>query len=181
MNKLIKKELTKIINDCSGKLLGIGLNDRELLKKIENNKKIVVCDLLSNNAIGINNKKVESSKGKNISIKSLKRIFGKKKINNIICDYQHIEKYLKTFVKDSIYITKGSITIYGKISTDDVNSLINKYKRYNIQAEITKENDNYLIRLEIGKCKTNKIKDGYYWLIDEISDLGEIISDLLVG
>lgn len=181
MNKLVRKELTNIIEQSAGKLLLIGLNDKSLLKLISESNQIVTCDILNNNHY--NNSKMENrgSKSKNISIKSIRKIYGRKKINTIICDYKHIDEYLKFFVKDSIYITNGSVIIYGKMTSLMRDFLVSKYKRYHIKAEVIGDDNSYMVKLAVGKVKTNIIKDRYYYISDRLKELGELISDLLVG
>lgn len=181
MNKLVRKELTNIIRQSTGKLLLIGLNDKSLLRLISNSNQIVNCDILNNNHY--NNETIENqgAKSKNISIKSIRKIYGRKKINNIICDYKHIDDYLKSFVKDSIYITNGSVIIYGQMTALMRDSLVSKYKRYHIKATVIGDDNSYVVKLAIGKIKTNIIKDRYYYISDGLKELGELISDLLVG
>lgn len=181
MNKMIKAELKNIINNTTGKLLVIGLNDQSLLTLIKDNEKIVTCDILNNNHYS--DVKIENNGGRttNINLKNIRKIFGRKKLNKIICDYKHIDGYLKTFVKDSIYITNDSVIIYGNMIPSACDYLISKYERYHVEGEVVNSNGHYLIKFKVGNRKTNIIKDRYYYICDCLKEIGEIISDILVG
>lgn len=181
MNIFIKNELKNILENSCGNILGIGLNDKELLDIIDNNKKIIKCDILNNNSIGIGKDNSKGPKSKTINIKNIKRVFKKKKTDLVICDYKHINKYLKTFVKDSVYITKGNIVMYGKFTNLELEKLISLYNRYEIKNIIINEKNNYVIKFEINNVKTNKLKDFGYLIIDCLSELYDIVTDLLVS
>lgn len=181
MNKMIKARLKTIINETAGKLLVIGLNDSSLLSQIKNNDEIITCDILNNNNYSKVNYENNSGKTKNINLKNIRKIFGHKKLNKIICDYQHVEGYLKTFIKDSIFITNDSVVIYGDLSSAACDSLVAKYRRYHVEAEIEKSGNYQMIIFKVGSNKTNIIKDRYYYICDSFKEIGEIISDILVG
>lgn len=181
MKSFIKNELTEILNNSFGNILCIGLNDKELLNIIDKNNNIIKCDILNNNSIGMSIDNTKGPKSKTISIKSIKKVFKKKKTDLVICDYRHITKYLKTFVKDSIYITKGNVVMYGKFTNLELEKLISLYNRYEIKNIITNEKNNYIIKFEINNIKTNKLKDFGYLITDFLSELYDIITDLLVS
>lgn len=181
MNNFVKKELENKLKNSSGNILGIGLNDKELLDIIDNNKKIISCNILNNNSINIGK---DNSKGKGsqtINIKNIKRIFKKKRIDIIICDYKHIDKYLKTFIKDSIYITKGNILIYGKFNSNQVDKITELYNRYNVSNVVKKEKNSYIIEFEVNNIRIPKIKEFCYTIIDIFSEIYDIVTDLLVN
>lgn len=181
MNNFIKENLKKELKKTKGNILCIGLNDQDLLDTIDKNKNIIKCDILNNNFI---NKSKDISKGpklKTIYIKNIKNVFKKKRINKIICDYNHIEKFLKTFVKDSIYITNENIVMYGKLNKEEVNKISYLYGRYNIKSIIKGDKNYYIINFRVNNIKTNKIKDCYYMIKDTFVEIRDIITDLLVS
>lgn len=181
MNTVIKKELTEILTNSFGNILCIGLNDKELLNIIDNNSNIIKCDILNNNSIGMSIDNTKGPKSQTISIKNIKKIFKKKKTELVICDYKHINKYLKSFTKDIIYITKGNVIMYGKFTNLELEKLIRLYNRYEIKNTIINEKNNYIIKFEINNIKTNKLKDFGYLIIDFLSELYDVITDLLVS
>ncbi len=165
------KELKKIIKKLSGNVLGIGLSE-DLIKEIEDNDKIVNCNLLNPYIKG---KKRFNLFNKTIKIKKIRKVFKKKKIDYIICNYDEINNYFGTFVKDSIYINKNKIYYFGNI---DISLLKHKYGRYNTNFIVKNKN---LIEIDISDAKNNFFKDNYYRLIDFKDKLIEIIGDLLMN
>ena len=115
-------ELKKIIKNLNGYVLTIGLDDN-YIKYIEQNNNIIDCYCL-NNASDEGNEK--GKKGKTIYINKIRKKFKKKNIDYIICNYDVIKKYMKTFIKDSVYINKNKLYYYGDIDYE----IISKYKRY---------------------------------------------------
>lgn len=181
MNNFVKENLKKELKKGKGNILCIGLNDQDLLDIIDKNKNIIKCDILNNNFINKGKDISKGPKSKTIYIKNIKNVFKKKRINKIICDYNHIEKYLKTFVKDSIYITNGDIVMYGKLNKEEVNKISYLYGRYNIKNIINEDKNNYIIDFKVNNKKTNKLKDFGYLIIDFLSELYDMVTDLLVS
>ncbi len=165
------KELIKIIRNLDGRVLGIGL-DENLIKEIEINDKITECDLLNSHSKG---KSKFSLFNKTIRIKKIRKIFKKKKIDYIICNYDDINKYFNTFIKDSIYINKRKIFYFGNI---DIELLKTRYGRYDTNIVIKSKN---LIEIDCSKAKNNFFKDNYYRLKDFKSKLIEVIGDILMN
>ena len=165
------KELKKIIKNLDGNVLGIGLTE-DLIKEIEDNDKIVNCNLLNSYIKG---KKKFSLFNKTIKIKKIRKVFKKKKIDYIICNYDEINNYFNTFIKDSIYINKKKIYYFGNV---DIDFLKYKYGRYNTNIIIKNKN---LIEIDVSKAKNNFFKDNYYRLKDFKDKLVELIGDILMN
>lgn len=165
------KELKKIIKNLGGNVLGIGLSE-DLIKEIENNDKIINCNLLNPY---IKRKKKFSLFNKTIKIKKIRKIFKKKKIDYIICNYDEINNYFNTFVKDSVYINKKKIYYFGNV---DIELLKSKYNRYDTKIIIKNKN---LIEIDTSKAKNNFFKDIYYRLKDFKDKLIELIGDILMN
>lgn len=165
------KELKKIIKNLDGNVLGIGLFE-DLIKEIEDNDKIVNCNLLNSYIKG---KKKFSLFNKTIKIKKIRKVFKKKKIDYIICNYDEINNYFNTFIKDSIYINKKKIYYFGNV---DIDLLKYKYGRYNTNIIIKNKN---LIEIDVSKAKNNFFKDNYYRLKDFKDKLVELIGDILMN
>lgn len=181
MNKFINKELENVLTKIKGQILCIGLNDEKLLDIIDENKNIIKCDILNNNSVSSGGDITKGPKSKTVSINNIKTIFGKKRINGVIVDYKHIEMYLRTFVKDSIYICSGNIILYGELKKEELDKVIELYNRYKIKSIAVSDKNNHLITFEINDKKTNKIKDLGYLIKDSIMDAIDIITDLLTA
>ena len=163
--------MKKIIKNLDGKVLGIGLNE-ELVKQIEKNDKIVECNLLNSYSKGKNK---FSLFNKTIKIKKIRKVFKKKKIDYVICNYDEINQYFNTFIKDSIYISKIKIYYFGNI---DIELLKNRYGRYNTNIVIKNKN---LVEINCSNAKNNFFKDYYYRLVDFKNKLIEVIGDILMN
>mgnify|MGYP006070215295 CR=1 FL=1 len=164
-------KLKKIIKNLEGNVLGIGLNEN-LISAIEKNNRIIECNLLNSCAKG---KFKKSFFNKTIKIKKIRKIFKKKKVDYIICNYDEINNYFNTFIKDSIYINKNKLYFYGNI---DVNLLKLKYGRYNTKINLIDKN---IIEIDNSLAKNNFLKDNYYRFIDFKNHLVEIIGDILMN
>ena len=170
----MNKELSNIIKNLSGNVLGIGIDDK-LSDLINKNANIKECNLLNS----FSRKKLKGKKTrKTIKIKKIRKVFKKKKVDYIICDYEEIEKYLNSFVKDSIYINKSKLYFFGNINKE---ILIKKYNRYDTKVIIKEYKNSLIVEIDNSSAKTNFFKDRYYMLIDWFSKAIEVIGDILMG
>jgi len=169
----MKNELIKIIKQFNGSILGIGLDDY-LIKELDKNTCIKECNLLSN---------ISKTKGKGkghnktISIYKIRKFFKKKSIDFIICNYESIDRYLKTFVKDSIYLNSFKIYYYGS----NLDNLIKKYQRYNTKIEVIKKGKYTILEIDASMAKNNVFKELVYRFIDFINYIVELIGDILMS
>ena len=99
----------------------------------------------------------------------------------MICNYEDIKKYLRFFIKDSIYVTRGVIYIYGNIEEYVIEDLESYYKRYKTEIEITEYKSEFLIKIDVSKAKNNWLKDKLYKIKDTVIYYVNVISDILVG
>ena len=177
--KKIVKNFEKIINSITGKLVWIGLDDDFLMKKISANHNIVYCDIL--NGISPKGKgKAKGKKEKNLSIKDFRKYFKKKNIDCFIVNIKDIDKLLPRFIPDSIYITSKTIYIYGD-KTYDYEKIMKRYKRYSKDIKLEIYDDNFLIKIDVTKSKNHFFKDKLYFALDNIINLIDMISDLIVS
>ena len=113
------------------------------------------------------------------NVKKLKKSFKKKSIDNIVCNYEYIKRFTKQFVRDSVYLNRGKIYIYG--DKDDITDLVNKYKRYTTDIEELEDKGKFLLIANNSNAKNNKIKDMGYYIIDTMSNVANVIADILIG
>ena len=176
--------LKEICEDLKGTFLSIGLAYPTVEKVLEQNKKIT-CGYLLN----FDGKKRGKGKDKDqvtgkmrkISIKKLRKTFKKKSVDTIMCYYQDIEKYMRFFVADSVYINCGKLYIYGKKKEFVLEDLKGYYDRYQTKIEITEYDEDFLIEIDNTKAKNNWLKDKGYRIKDAITYYVNCIGDFLVG
>lgn len=171
------KEILKKIKEMSGFVLAIGIDD-EISECIEQNDKIVKCDVLNCVSKRKEKNKEKRKKQKSINIKNIRKIYKKKKVDYIICEYSNISSYLKTFVKDSVYINCNKLYFYGEV---DKELIIKKYKRYDTKINVLEYKDKSIIEIDNSNSKNNIFKEFIYKIIDGVNSLILIIGDVLMG
>lgn len=174
-------ELKKIAKDISGNVLTIGLDFPTVEQVLEQNEKIVKSYSMNFNGKKRTKKYEQGQKGKTISIKKIRKIFKKKRIDYIICNIEDIEQFFRTFIRDSVYINKNKLYIYGNKNNIDLELLEKRYSRYDTTIEILEFERHFLVIIDNEKSKNSKVKDFFY----NISDFGyfliNMIGDLLIS
>jgi len=172
--------LEKQIQKMHGTLLGIGISSEKIKKAIEENNNISICNLLEENTKGTKNKKFSIlNKPRTINIKKIKKVFRKKRVDNIICDINVIKKYQKTFVKDSIYINKDKLYIYG--DKNSLKEIKTKYQRYTTDIILEDKGKQSILIINNKNTKPNKIKDIGYWWLDTFNNFIEALTTILAN
>ena len=177
---LIEK-LKNISKSISGNVIIIGLDYATVEDVIDKNDKI-------NNLYIMNFKgkkrtrKIEKGykRDKVISIKKIRKVFKKKKIDYIICNIDDVRKFLRSFIKNSVYINKNKLYIYGNNDNVDIELLENRYKRYTDDILITKYNNDILIEINNTNSYNNRLKDFCYHIFDIGYDIVDFIGNILV-
>lgn len=174
-------ELKNICKEISGNVLTIGLEFPTVEQVLEKNDNIKVSYEMSFNGKKHGKNSKNGGKEKNISIKKIRKIFKKNKIDYIICNIEDVERFLRTFIRDSVYINKNKLYIYGNKKQMDLELLEKRYGRYNTKIEVLEFEKEVLITIDSSESKINKYKDFLY----NISDLGysliNLIGDLLIS
>ena len=174
------ERLINEIKNMSGITLGIGIENENIKNAIQKNDSIKTCYLLEENSSKLNKKKMRIfSYRKTINIKKIKKVFKKKRIDNLICNYKTIKPFLKTFIRDSVYINKGKLYIYG--IKEDYNELIKRYNRYTDNIKVEEKNDKILIIVDNTNTQNKKINDIKYWWSDTFSNIADILTSILVN
>lgn len=176
----MNKKLTEIINNLKGSLLGIGLNDDTLLDAIEKNDSIYTCYLLTNiSKTGKKFSMTKRGKNKKINIKKIKKYFKKKSLNIIVCNFDIIKKFQRSFVPNSVYLNNGTLYVYGQ--KEELENLKLKYQRYTKDISIEKADDFYIMKINNQNTKNNFFKDTFFKIKDFGSDVIELITDILIN
>ena len=178
----MNKELIKIIKKLSGSVLSIGL-DNELNEELEKNEKILELDeinLINKKNGSIKSTKVKKKKNKKINIKKLKKIYNKKKTNYIICNYEIMKKYMRYFVRDSVYINNNTLYLYGT-SISEIKTIVKKYKRYNVLIKPTEKKEYFILEIDNTNSKNNFFKDVLYLIFDTLELISDLIGNFLIN
>lgn len=173
----MNKELIELVNDFEGTVLAIGINEK-ISAAIDKNNKILKCDILNYITNKKEVKEAKSKRSKIINIKKLRKIYKRKKVDYIICNYDEIKKYLNTFVKDSVYINSSKLYLYGNVNKELV---LKKYKRYTDKIKVIKKQGSYLVEVDNTNTKNNIFKEFIYRIIDGFNNAVEVIGDVLMG
>ena len=175
------KKIYDITKVTSGNVLGIGV-DKTITMILEQNERVLNCNLLNSYMEGApTEKKKKQKKLKRIKIKKIRKIFKRKKVDFILCNIDEIKKYLRTFIKDSVYINKNMLYIYNIKDEDLKEELIKKYKRYNIEIEEIMDDNSIILKIDNKKSKNNYLKDTIYLILDSIVAFINIIGDFLLS
>ena len=174
--------LEKILQKLCDNVITIGVRDQKLLNVLEENNNIKSCYTLNSESNSESSKsKWSLRRNKVISIKKFRRVFKKKKIDIILCNIEDINPYLKTFIKDSIYICRGSIYYYGKKKDIDITYLKSKYDRYKVTYKEEKLKDGIVFIININNAKTYRIKELWYKIYDGVNSASNLLSDYLTN
>lgn len=166
---MINKELKNV----KGSVLAIGLNSTQA-DILNNNDQVLECFLLNAN----NDYDESNIKGKNkvINIKKIRKVFKRKKFDYIICNFEEVRPYLRSFIKNSIYLNNKSIYFYN-IKNFEIEELERRYVRYNSQFTYKKD----IAIIDNINAKTSLFKNIYFYLTDFIYDSIDYIGNLFVN
>lgn len=175
-------DLKKICKEIDGNIITIGLENKTVLDELEKNTKINNLYSMQFNGKKRSKKRERGKKkSKNVSIKKIRKIFKKKRMDYTICNIEDIERFLRTFIKDSIYISKKKLYIYGNKNSMDVELIEKRYKRYNVTINIIEYTKEILIEIDTTKAYNNFFKDAFYNIVDILYSIYNTIGDLLIN
>lgn len=174
-------DLKNISKNINGKVLVIGLENKTVEQVLDKNENIEELYTMKFNGKKKTKGKTKGKRGKTISIKKIRKIFKKKRIDYIICNIEDINKFLRTFIRDSVYINKTKLYIYGTKDNLDSELIEKRYKRYNTNIVITEYNKELLIEIDNTNAYNNKIKDIFYNMYDIGYNMVNMIGDLLIN
>ena len=63
----------------------------------------------------------------------------------------------------------------------DIENITKRYKRYNTEIEVIKCDDGNIIRINTSKARNKFFKDKFYFIVDTLSNIADIIGDILVS
>lgn len=173
--------LEEIIKKLEGNVLVMCL-DEKLLDRFENNNKVNLYAIYSNRSNGMfsKSKKKQTNKGKTINIKKLRKYLNKKSVDYLICNIEEVKEYYKYIIKDTIYLNNNTIYIYSSNEIDE-DFIIKKYKRYNVEINVTKYKNGYILIIDNRNGKNSYLKDKLYFINDTFYNLAEFIGNILIS
>ena len=175
-------DLKNICKNISGNVISIGLSYPTVESVLEKNDKIINGYILEfTNKKRSKDKNNHGKKNKKISIKKLRKSFKKKSVDTVICNYEDVKKYIRFFVRDSIYINSGKLYIYGKKDDYVLEDLEEFYNRYKTTINITEYDNEFLMEIDNSLAKNNWVKDKIYRIKDTVIYYINVIGDIMVG
>lgn len=174
--KKIKTNLSSYIKKMKGNLLCIGIEDSKLIDLIDNNNEIKNCDILSDSTD--NDNLLVEAKQKKIWIYKLRKVFKKNRFHYIVAPISMLKKYLKTFVRDSIYINSDTIYLYAK-KEYDYKRLQQMYNRYYAKFKVEECQDGNIFIIDVKNTRDHPLKNKLYYCLDCIVDTIDMIGDFL--
>jgi len=177
------KQIIDAAKNMNGKVVCVGVKDKELLGVLGKNKKadIFTIDRIIHKSLLFKNKKAYLPDGKKINMKKIKKAFKKKSVDYVICDLNEIYEYFKYFLSNSVIINKKTLYIYGTSRFIDPNVLASRYHRYGATTETVIDGDEFIIIVDNSTSKTNWFKDRGYLIVDTFHNMGDMISTSLTG
>jgi CRISPR/Cas system CMR subunit Cmr4 (Cas7 group RAMP superfamily) len=171
------KYLLDQIKHLEGRIITIDAEDY-LLTAIDKNDAIKECIELD--SVSKDDKWRLTLFSKRISSKKMRKKFKKKKIDTIILNNKAMKPMLNTFIRDSIYMTKKTVYIYGSEKESPSEVLIHRYQRYNTKIEKINE-DGYILKIDTSKAKNNWFKDLGYYILDNWQEFIDMLASYLVN
>lgn len=172
----IEKELLKIIKKIDGKVLFIGYDDNKINKAILNNDNITMCDIFSVHKSTKKNKgEFDGKASREIVLRKINKEYKKKYLDYVFCDIEVVKKEINYFIKNSLYLSSNKIYLYG--STDDysVNTIKERYEKYNLDINVNKKDRQYIIEIT-NKNKYNSLKSNtYLYLYNTVDFINKLI------
>ena len=169
--EILKKELKNL----TGSILLIGKIEAKVFSIFDKNTNISETFYLNCFNETSEGNIIDKSIADNISLKDLHKYF-KDGVDNIYCNYEEIKNYLPSFIRESLRITKKKIYVFSKYKSN-LNHLIKKYKRYNLNCTVYNFDNYDLLVVEANDIIVHFFKELYYYIIDNIEKIYNYISD----
>lgn len=179
--KKILNELSDKIKDIKGSLVVFGSLNEKVLSGIEKNKNITVCDVITEYNFSFKKEGNGSKKTKKFNIKKLKKIYKKKKVDNLVINLDEFDKYKKIIIPNSIYISSKEILLYSENEEYDFDIIEKRYKRYTKNVDVITCDKGKIIRVNSTGTKNNVLKDKFYFALDTLYNVVETISNFMIN
>lgn len=176
----MESELLKMIKDIKGTVLVIGFDEtNKIFNSLNSNKNITEVLSLTNEGKEKGKRKMFGEK--KINIKKLKRYFGEKKFSYLICNFEIIRPFFKSFVFNSILLNDEKLYFYLRNSDYEVDEIIARYERYGGVSKSIGNSSEKLVIIDNKNSKVKFIKRLIYFIRDTWHDLIELIATILIS
>jgi hypothetical protein len=98
----------------------------------------------------------------------------------MIINVEEVEKILKTLIKDTVYVNRKDIYYFSKHKTI-LEKIEKRYNRYTNLTEITKYEDGYILKINTTNAINSFFKDILYYILDTLSNIADLIADILIS
>ena len=98
----------------------------------------------------------------------------------MIINTSEVDNILKILIKDTVYINKGNIYYYSKKKTT-LELIEHRYNRYTKDTKIEKYEDGYILQVNTEKAYNNYFKDGFYYILDTLYNVADLIGNILIS
>lgn len=177
MNKILNKA-----KEIKGSVITIGFDEQSLIiKELNKNKNINELIILTNDDKKPKSKKKRSIfSGKQINIKKLYKELRRNRYDYLICNFNTIIPFLRSFVKNSIKLS-DRVCLFSFETDYDLEQLKYRYARYNAKISTIKQDDRYLFCINNKDVKIGFINSLLYWFKDIAYDITELIANIMIG
>lgn len=177
------KELDELGKKLTGSVLTIGFEgNSKLVKELNKNKMIETVYTLTNDIKGKNKKKRKKKHGdKTIDIKKLKKTFKNESFDYIICDFDTITPFFRSFVNNSILLANKNVYLYVEGMDYEHEQIMYRYERYGAKIVKVGTYDYYLFDISVKEAKITFLKSFMYWFKDFCYDFIETLANILIG
>lgn len=181
--KKILNELSDSIKKITGTLVVFGSLEDKVLNVIEKNKNITVCDIITEYKFSLikDGQSGNSKKTKKFNIKKLKKIYKNKSIDYLFVNLDEFDKYKKTIIPNSIYMTNKEILLYSLNEEYDFDVIEKRYKRYTKNVDVINCDEGKIVRVVSTDTKNNIIKDKFYFVLDSLYNVVEMVSNFMIN
>lgn len=176
--KTIDHYFKKKIPTLRGQVIAIGCKEL-FLNEIDKNDGITTCYVL-NNMDRSNGTGAGKRNRRSVNIKKFKRKFKKNRTNVMIVDALEVLDFRKRFVSSSVYITKENIYIYTEKTSENLDQMIEKYYRYDVDIKEISCTDGKIYTIHCERAKTSRFKDFGYLVKDTWNEAIDILGDYLI-
>lgn len=191
------EKLDKLYKTLEGSVLVIGFEDKgPIVRNLRDSKKITKLFTLNSNEASllkksrykkvsktgkkeIKEKKLE--KKKVINIKKLKKEFKKETFDYILCDFETILPYFRSFVSNSILVSNKEVLVYVNDIDYNLEEIDKRYSRYGCKVNSSKSKNEYLYIIDTNDIKTPFYKRFIYWIRDISYDFFEFVANIIIG
>ena len=178
----LENKIKSNLKNVEGRVAVFGSLYDSCLSFINKNKKILSCDLISEYSFFRSNSSSKSKgKAKKFNIKKIKKIYGKKGIDTILINLDEFDKYKKTLIRDSVFISSKEIIIFSFNKDYDYDMLMKRYKRYNCTSDYFELDNGFIIIIDTTFSKTKRWLNKFYFIKDTLYDVSETISNFIIN